>query len=61
MRWEMSPERWIVQRLVRGEFPKHALRAVLEWADLHQTELMQDWILASVRKTLMQKQKNVAA
>ena len=38
--------------VVRGEFPKRALRADLEWADLHQSELMQDWILASERKPL---------
>ena len=37
---------------VRGEFPKRALRAVLEWSDLHQAELMQDWVLASERKSL---------
>ena len=38
--------------VVRGEFPKRALRPVLEWADLHQSELMQNWILASERKPL---------
>ena len=38
--------------VVRGEFPKRALRAVLEWLDLHQGELMQDWQLAQERKPL---------
>jgi len=39
--------------VVRGEFPKRALRAVLEWFDLHQPELMQDWVLAEQRKPLL--------
>lgn len=38
--------------IVRGEFPKRALRAVLEWLDLHQAELMQAWDLAQRRKAL---------
>lgn len=38
--------------IVRGEFPKRALRAVLEWLDMHQSELMEDWILAQARKPL---------
>jgi hypothetical protein len=37
---------------VKGEFPKRALRAVLDWYDLHKEELMQDWELASQRKAL---------
>ncbi|QXP82656.1 DUF4160 domain-containing protein [Methylococcus sp. ANG] len=32
--------------IVRGEFPKRALRAVLDWLDLHQDELLADWELA---------------
>ena len=39
--------------VVRGEFPKRALRAVLEWSDLHQAELIQDWLLAQQRKPLL--------
>lgn len=38
--------------IVRGEFPKRALRAVLEWSDLHQAELMHDWLLAQQRMPL---------
>ena len=38
--------------VVLGDFPKRALRAVLEWLDLHQSELMEDWALAQVRKPL---------
>lgn len=39
--------------VVRGEFPKRALRAVLEWADLNQDKLMLDWRLVEQRKPLM--------
>lgn len=38
--------------VVRGEFPKRALRAVLEWADLNQEQLMQNWNFAIQRKPL---------
>ncbi len=38
--------------VIRGEFPKRALRAVLEWAELHQAELMNDWALAQARRPL---------
>jgi hypothetical protein len=31
--------------VVRGDFPKRALRHVLEWLDLHQKELLEDWDL----------------
>ena len=32
--------------LVHGDFPKRALRHVLEWLDLHEDELREDWRLA---------------
>jgi hypothetical protein len=38
--------------IVRGEFPKRALRAVLDWLDAHQAELLEDWALAQARKPL---------
>lgn len=38
--------------VVRGTFPKRALRAVLDWLDMHQVELMDDWQLAQARKPL---------
>ena len=38
--------------IVRGEFPKRALRAVLEWLDEHKLELLEDWDLAQQRKPL---------
>jgi hypothetical protein len=40
--------------IVRGTFPKRAMRAVLEWLDLHQEELLVDWSLAQQRKPLKQ-------
>ncbi len=33
--------------IIRGDFPKRALRAVLDWYDLHKEELMEDWKLAT--------------
>ena len=38
--------------IVRGEFPKRALRAVLDWLDLHQPELMENWQAAQQRRPL---------
>lgn len=38
--------------VVRGEFPKRALRAVLEWLDLHQAELLENWQLAQEDQAL---------
>jgi hypothetical protein len=32
--------------LITGRFPRRALKAVLEWHELHQDELMQVWNLA---------------
>ena len=31
---------------VHGEVPNRALRLVLEWAQLHRRELLEDWQLA---------------
>lgn len=31
--------------VVHGDFPKRALRLVLEWLDLHKHELLEDWNL----------------
>jgi uncharacterized protein DUF4160 len=30
---------------VNGDFPKRALRLVLEWLDLHKDELFENWYL----------------
>ena len=32
--------------IVKGNFPKRALRAVLDWHALHKEELLEDWKLA---------------
>ena len=37
---------------VRGEFPPRALRLVLEWAQLHKQELVDDWERARRREPL---------
>jgi hypothetical protein len=31
--------------VVEGRFPKRALKHVLEWHELHQQELLNDWAL----------------
>ena len=38
--------------VVRGVFPKRALRAVLDWLDEHKGELLEDWRLAQLREPL---------
>lgn len=38
--------------VVNGEFPRRALRLVLEWYELHKTELQNDWLLAKEGKPL---------
>lgn len=30
---------------IEGHFPRRALELVLDWAELHQKELLQDWSL----------------
>jgi Domain of unknown function (DUF4160) len=37
---------------VTGEFPRRALRLVLEWYELHKPELQKDWLLAKEGKPL---------
>ena len=38
--------------VVTGKFPRRALKAVLEWHELHQDELLEDWRLAEQRLPL---------
>jgi hypothetical protein len=38
--------------VVKGEFPKRALRAVLDWLDLHHDQLLENWQLAQADKPL---------
>ncbi len=37
-------------RLLEGRLPPRALGLVMEWASLHQSELMRDWELARSEK-----------
>ena len=38
--------------VVEGRFPRRALRAVLEWHELHREELLDDWHLAETHQPL---------
>jgi hypothetical protein len=38
--------------IVDGRFPPRALRQVLEWAELHRSELLEDWDLAAAGEPL---------
>ncbi|HOK76706.1 MAG TPA: DUF4160 domain-containing protein [Verrucomicrobiota bacterium] len=38
--------------VVRGEFPRRALRHVLEWYEAHREELRANWELACERRPL---------
>jgi hypothetical protein len=38
--------------IVSGQFPKRALRHVLEWLDLHAEELRANWELARQKRPL---------
>jgi hypothetical protein len=38
--------------VIKGQFPKRALNAVIEWYDIHKEELLNDWKLAEQRKPL---------
>jgi hypothetical protein len=42
----------IMSGVVRGAFPKRALRAVLEWSELNTVLLMQNWQAAQNRSQL---------
>ncbi len=38
--------------IIKGHFPPRALKAILEWRDLHVEELLSDWDLAQEHKEL---------
>lgn len=38
--------------MIEGQFPKRALRHVIEWYELHKDELREDWELARNKQTL---------
>lgn len=42
----------ILTGVVSGRFPRRALRHVLEWYELHQRELLENWELAQQRLPL---------
>ena len=38
--------------VVEGRFPRRALKAVMEWYELHRDDLLQDWLLAEQHQPL---------
>ena len=42
----------IADGVIEGPFPRRARNLVLEWYDLHKTELLEDWNLSRERKPL---------
>lgn len=38
--------------VVEGRFPRRALKAVMEWHELHRDELLEDWLLAEQHQPL---------
>jgi len=38
--------------IMRGGLPPRALRLVVEWADMHRAELLDDWQLATEKRAL---------
>ncbi len=43
-------------QVIEGRLPRRALQLVLDWAELHKTELLEDWELC----TRMQTPKKIA-
>ena len=39
--------------ILRGKLPRRVHNLVIEWADLHRTELMEDWIRARQGQSLV--------
>lgn len=37
-------------KILRGEMPRRALSLILEWAFLHRSELLEDWILCEKKQ-----------
>ena len=37
-------------KFIHGELPRRAAQLVLDWAELHQNELLQDWDLCQSQK-----------
>lgn len=36
--------------MLKGNLPRRALELILDWAELHQTELLTDWYLCKERQ-----------
>lgn len=36
--------------VIEGKMPRRALNLVLDWAELHQTELLEDWELCETKQ-----------
>lgn len=41
-------------RFLSGKLPRRAQELVLDWAELHQSELLEDWNLCKEKKPLNQ-------
>ncbi len=37
--------------MIKGDLPRRALELILDWAELHQSELLQDWHLCQEKQT----------
>ncbi len=48
--YEISVE--VETRRIHGHFPPRALKLVLEWTELHASELLEDWRLAKQGQAL---------
>ena len=48
--YEISVE--IKTGVVSGKFPRRALKAVMEWYEIHKDELLKDWELAENEEPL---------
>lgn len=38
-------------KIIDGELPRRALELTLDWAELHQDELLEDWRLCQAKQT----------
>ena len=38
--------------VIQGRFPRRALKALLEWYELHRDDLLEDWVLAEQHQPL---------
>jgi hypothetical protein len=37
-------------KIIQGDLPKRAAQLVLDWAELHQEELLEDWMLCQSKQ-----------